>query len=96
MEASNFDSDIEKDNTNKKEEALSESSKLLKKRQTLTDVEVISNALVVFLAGFETTSSALAFAFYFLAKYPELQQKIQEEIDLLIEKEVRIFTIHIK
>ncbi|GBM07777.1 Cytochrome P450 3A41 [Araneus ventricosus] len=87
MEASNFDSDLEKDNSNKKEEALSESSKLLKKRQTLTDVEVISNALVVFLAGFETTSSALAFAFYFLAKYQELQQKMQEEIDLLIEKE---------
>ncbi|CAL1270231.1 unnamed protein product [Larinioides sclopetarius] len=87
MEASNLDSDPEKNNLNKKEEILTESPKLLKKRQTLTDIEVISNALVVFLAGFETTSSALAFTFYLLTKYPELQQKIQKEIDLLIEKE---------
>ncbi|XP_055948406.1 cytochrome P450 3A41-like [Argiope bruennichi] len=87
MEASNFDTDLEKDNSNKKEESFSESSKLPRKRQTLNDVEVISNALVVFLAGFETTSSALAFSFYFLAKYPEYQQQIQKEIDFLIEQE---------
>ncbi|GFV80156.1 cytochrome P450 3A13 [Trichonephila clavipes] len=36
---------------------------------------------------YETTSSSLAYAFHFLAKYTDLQQKIHEEIDSLIEKE---------
>lgn len=38
--------------------------------------------LALFLAaGFETTSTTLSFCVDFLARYPEEQAKIQEEID---------------
>ncbi|GIY54996.1 cytochrome P450 3A41 [Caerostris darwini] len=57
----------------------SESSKFQRRRRTLNDTEIISNALVVFLAGFETTSSALAFVFHFLKKYPEQQRKFKKK-----------------
>ncbi|KAG8186469.1 hypothetical protein JTE90_009228 [Oedothorax gibbosus] len=62
-------------------------NKVVGEKLKLTDLEIQSNALVVFLAGYETTSSALAYFFHFLAKYPDLQKKIQAEIDQLMEKE---------
>ncbi|CAL1270228.1 unnamed protein product [Larinioides sclopetarius] len=87
MDAS--DIDLEKNKTNKngyKPSRISESS-ILEKKHVLTDAEIKANSLIVFLAGFETTSASLAYAFYFLAKYPEFQKKIQDEIDMQIEKE---------
>lgn len=47
----------------------------------LTDDEVIANAYVFLLAGYETTATALAFTFYLLIKHPEVQQRLQKEID---------------
>ncbi len=38
--------------------------------------------IVVFLAaGYETTSTTLAYFSYYMALYPEIQAKLQEEID---------------
>ncbi|GBM07794.1 Cytochrome P450 3A41 [Araneus ventricosus] len=82
------DVDSEKNKANENGDKPSKSSILGRKKQVLTDSEIKSNSLVVFLAGLETTSSSLAFAFYFLAKHPDFQKKIQDEIDLLIEKKL--------
>ncbi|KFM68072.1 Cytochrome P450 3A13, partial [Stegodyphus mimosarum] len=72
-----------------------DSTPIRRKRKHLTDLEIKSNALVVFLAGYETTSSALAFAFHFLVKHPEFQKRIQAEIDHLIktEGELNYYTV---
>jgi cytochrome P450 len=43
--------------------------------------EVISNVVLFMLAGFETTSNVLAYSTYVLAKHPEIQEKLQAEID---------------
>ncbi len=37
--------------------------------------------MVFLLAGYETTSTALAFAAYELATHPDIQLKVQQEID---------------
>ncbi|XP_055948321.1 cytochrome P450 3A6-like isoform X2 [Argiope bruennichi] len=87
IDASDSEMDSQKSKLSRNGDKLSKPSVLRRKKQFLTDTEIKSNSLVVFLAGLETTSSSLAFAFYFLAKYPDFQKKIQEEIDLLLEKE---------
>uniref|UniRef100_A0AC35TTB6 Cytochrome P450 n=1 Tax=Rhabditophanes sp. KR3021 TaxID=114890 RepID=A0AC35TTB6_9BILA len=41
---------------------------------------IVANCLGFLLAGFETTSNALVFACYYLAKHPEIQQTLYNEI----------------
>ena len=43
--------------------------------------EIKENLTLFMLAGYETTSTALAYICYILAKHPEEQQKLIEEID---------------
>src|ERR671932_698334 len=47
----------------------------------MTDAEVRDQVLVFLLAGHETTSTALTFALYLLARHPEVQQKVRAEVD---------------
>lgn len=42
--------------------------------------KVVSNVLVFFLAGFETTSSALAYLLYVLATNDDVQRRLRTEI----------------
>ncbi|XP_064613117.1 cytochrome P450 3A19-like [Liolophura sinensis] len=53
----------------------------LDRNNKLTDTEVIAQTLLFLIAGFETTSAALAFLAYNLAVYPECQEKLIREID---------------
>nr|XP_042905389.1 cytochrome P450 3A16-like [Parasteatoda tepidariorum] len=46
----------------------------------LTEEEVVAQAFVVFIAGYETTSTALAFTCHLLATHPEVQNRLYEEI----------------
>ncbi|KAI7899442.1 cytochrome P450 [Cokeromyces recurvatus] len=45
----------------------------------LTNGELKSNLCLFFLAGHETTTNALSFIIYYLAKYPHIQQKARDE-----------------
>ena len=51
--------------------------------------EMQSNAFVMLVAGYETTSTALSFAVYELAINPEIQRKLQQEIDAHFLEEVK-------
>ncbi|KAK7463556.1 hypothetical protein VKT23_006903 [Stygiomarasmius scandens] len=46
----------------------------------MKDVDLIDNMVVLFIAGHDTTSSALASVIYYLAKYPEHQTRAREEV----------------
>ena len=46
---------------------------------------LISNSLLMFLAGFDTVSSATSILFYFLAKNPEYQERLYQEIAEAVE-----------
>ncbi|CAI2327100.1 unnamed protein product [Caenorhabditis sp. 36 PRJEB53466] len=47
----------------------------------LTVQEIISQCVVFLVAGFDTTAISLAFVAYFAALHPEVQRKMQEEVD---------------
>ncbi|PZC70874.1 hypothetical protein B5X24_HaOG200062 [Helicoverpa armigera] len=46
----------------------------------ITDMVISANAFIIFLGGFETTSSTLAFLFLELAANQEVQEKLRSEI----------------
>ena len=56
----------------------------------LTREEIISNIFIFMLAGYQTTSAALAYATYELARHPEILEKLQAEIDQLSSNDDRI------
>ncbi|XP_060116485.1 cytochrome P450 3A21-like [Heteronotia binoei] len=49
--------------------------------KALTDPEILAQAIIFIFAGYEATSNILGFLAYELAIHPDVQQKLQEEID---------------
>uniref|UniRef100_A0A8C0AK17 Thromboxane-A synthase n=1 Tax=Bos mutus grunniens TaxID=30521 RepID=A0A8C0AK17_BOSMU len=47
----------------------------------LSDQELMAQSIIFIFAGYETTSSTLSFLLYILATHPDVQQKLQVEID---------------
>ncbi|CAO2630633.1 Cytochrome P450 3A1 [Lemmus lemmus] len=59
-------------------------SKDKESHKALTDMEIIAQSINFIFAGYETTSSTLAFALHSLATHPDIQKKLQEEIDMAL------------
>lgn len=53
----------------------------------LTTEQVVGSAITLFVAGYETTSTALGFILHCLGKYPDVQQRLREEIEEALEGE---------
>ncbi|XP_006997397.3 cytochrome P450 3A31 [Peromyscus maniculatus bairdii] len=49
--------------------------------KALSDMEIIAQSIIFIFGGYETTSNTIAFALYLLATHPDIQKKLQEEID---------------
>ena len=54
----------------------------------MTDESIMDNLITFLIAGHETTSGLLSFAFYQLLKHPEAYQKAQREVDEVVGKGV--------
>ncbi|CAG8535319.1 29902_t:CDS:2, partial [Gigaspora margarita] len=48
--------------------------------EQLTHEELVSQVVILLAAGHETTSTALSWALYFLAKYPDIQDCLRKEV----------------
>ncbi|KAE8749398.1 Cytochrome P450 CYP6, partial [Frankliniella occidentalis] len=55
-------------------------------KQHISIREIAAQCTVFFLAGYETTSSTLTFTLYLLAKHPEVQDKVVEEMREALDK----------
>ena len=51
----------------------------------MTDEEIRDETMTLFLAGHETTATALTWTFYLLAKNPQYHRKIQAEVQAVLE-----------
>ena len=49
-------------------------------KSKLDDDEIFASAILFLLAGYETTSNALAYTLYLLALHQDVQQKLYDEI----------------
>ncbi|XP_019490048.1 PREDICTED: cytochrome P450 3A12-like [Hipposideros armiger] len=59
----------------------SQNSKEMDTHKGLSDLELVAQSIIFIFAGYETTSTSLSFLMYMLATHPDVQQKLQEEID---------------
>ncbi|CAD7683936.1 unnamed protein product [Nyctereutes procyonoides] len=59
----------------------SQNSKETDTHKALSDLELVAQSIIFIFAGYETTSTSLSFLMYELATHPDVQQKLQEEID---------------
>ncbi|XP_047493181.1 cytochrome P450 3A24-like [Penaeus chinensis] len=57
-----------------------------KPKQTLDELTIISQSVLFLVAGYDTTASTLAFASILLAKHPEIQQRLRQEISEIVEE----------
>uniref|UniRef100_A0A669ENH7 Thromboxane-A synthase n=1 Tax=Oreochromis niloticus TaxID=8128 RepID=A0A669ENH7_ORENI len=50
-------------------------------KKMMTEDEIVGQAFIFLLAGYETSSNTLAFTCYLLALHPECQLRVQKEVD---------------
>ncbi|XP_074866328.1 cytochrome P450 3A9-like [Carettochelys insculpta] len=50
----------------------------------LTDIEILAQAFIFIFAGYEPTSNTLGYLAYKLATHPDVQRKLQDEIDSVL------------
>ncbi|XP_016073221.1 PREDICTED: cytochrome P450 3A4-like [Miniopterus natalensis] len=59
----------------------SQNAKEADSHKALSDLELIAQSIIFIFAGYEATSTVLCFVMYLLATHPNVQQKLQKEID---------------
>jgi cytochrome P450/nitrite reductase/ring-hydroxylating ferredoxin subunit len=50
----------------------------------LTDQEVLANVFTILLAGEDTTANTIAWLSYFMCRHPDVQKRMQEEVDAVL------------
>lgn len=57
------------------------------KKVTLTDQQIVSQSVLFIVAGFFAVSAAISSALHVLAAYPEIQDKLREELEEIVKKD---------
>lgn len=64
------------------------------KTKALSVEEIVGQAFIFYVAGFEPTATTIAFALYEMAKQPDIQRKVHEEIDSVLAENDGQFSYH--
>lgn len=65
---------------------IKKNSELDENEKDFTFEDFAAQVFLFFVAGFETSSTTMTFAFYELARHPEIQQKVREEVNEVLRK----------
>ncbi|XP_054923933.2 cytochrome P450 3A4-like [Dermacentor andersoni] len=57
------------------------------KKCFLTNTEILANGFIFFVAGSETTATALAFIVYLLAKHQDIQDRLRKEVLAILKRD---------
>ncbi|KAG5884527.1 hypothetical protein JTB14_029060 [Gonioctena quinquepunctata] len=52
----------------------------------MDDEKMVAQAITFFIAGFETTSATISFSLYELAKHPEIQKRLRDEVTPIFDE----------
>ena len=55
--------------------------------ESFTDNEVLDQLQILFSAGYETTSTMLTWAMYLLARHPDIQEELYQEVSSIVKSE---------
>jgi cytochrome P450 family 6 len=78
------------DTTDKKENDANSNVKWKHMKKSLTTKEILAQAILFLFAGSETSATTLSYAAMLLAKNPEIQNKLYNEINRVYQEHVRI------
>ena len=53
----------------------------MKKTKSVDEDVVVATSMILMMAGYDTTATLLSYTCYALSKNPEVQTKLQEEVD---------------
>ncbi|KAJ8886076.1 hypothetical protein PR048_012282 [Dryococelus australis] len=84
--------DVVTHRTSRPDGSMATATKDTVKTHEFDDDVMASQCVIFFVAGFETSSTAMSFCLYELAKNPEVQDKLRQEIDIIIEHHDGIMT----
>ncbi|XP_023564450.1 cytochrome P450 3A6-like isoform X1 [Octodon degus] len=62
----------------------SQNSKDTESHKALSDLELVAQSIIFLFGGYETTSTTLSFVMHALATHPDVQKKLQQEIDTIL------------
>jgi cytochrome P450 len=54
----------------------------------MSDKQVRDEVMTIFIAGHETTANALTWTFYLLSQHPDVEKKLLDEIDSILENRI--------
>ena len=57
-----------------------------KRSKTLDNDTIVTNLLILLVVGYDTTGMTLSYLAYAMSKNPEVQEKLQQEIDQAFEE----------
>ena len=61
-----------------------ESGNIKKEHHHLDEMSIVATAIVILVAGYDTTGTMLAYACYQLSKKPHVQEKLREEVENIL------------
>jgi len=77
-----FEGDDETEHNGEESKTSSSHSKVVK---TLDDNEIIAQCILFFIAGFETTATTITYCLFELARNPEVQERLCEELESALD-----------